>query len=161
MKKSLLTIMLSLVMMSFFAQTTHTEKGLWQAKLNGEILTAGNMGYTDPQYINHILFYVFKDGKAYFVMAESKSKVTAANMPTMLKQQLAGEGTYKLYDQLESMPSDLKDKFAQFGPYATGSKFLEAKIQGEPMSFIFDPVQHSLRGMNPEMNFVLEYVGNY
>mgnify|MGYP000324168141 CR=1 FL=1 len=161
MKKSILTLCIALTAWSAFAQSTVNEIGLWQAKLNGAYLTAADMGYTDQQYASYKLFYVFKGGKAFFVMAESKSKVTEANMPNMVKQQFAGEGTYKMYDKLDAMPSNLKEKYAQFGPYEAGLKFLEAVIQGEPMSFIFNGTNRSLRGMNPEMNFELVYLGNF
>jgi hypothetical protein len=161
MKKLTLILIMTVGYLTAIAQTSSKEIGLWQAKLNGSILKAKDMGYTDPQYANYMLFYIFQESKAYFVMAENKTKVTKANLPNLLKKQLGGEGTYTLYDNLESMPEKINAKFSLYIPYEEGSKFLEATIQGEPMSFIFNPEKRVLKGMNPEINFELMYLGPF
>jgi hypothetical protein len=161
MKNFTVTVIMTLVYLTTIAQTSSKEIGLWQAKLNGSILKAKDLGYTDPKYGNHMIFYIFKGGKAFFVVAENKTKVTQATLPNLLKKQLGGEGTYTLYDNLESMPDEINEKFSLYIPYEEGLKFLEATIQGEPMSFILNPGNRSLKAMNPEANFELIYLGPF
>jgi hypothetical protein len=159
MKKIQFVLLLTFLGLKLMSQSKET--GIWQAKLNGSILKAKDMGYTDPKYANYMLYYVFKGNKAYFVMSDTKTKVTETNLPNLLKKQLGGEGTYTLYNDLESMPSNINDKFSQYGPYEEGLKFLEATIQGEPMSFVFNPEKRSLNGMNKDINFELVYLGPF
>jgi hypothetical protein len=161
MKKITFTLMIFLCYLTAIAQSPSKEIGLWQAKLNGANLKAKDLGYTDPKFANHMIFYIFKGGKAFFVVAENKTKVTQATLPNLLKKQLGGEGTYTLYDNLESMPEEINEKFSLYIPYEEGLKFLEATIQGEPMSFILNPGKRSLKAMNPEVNFELMYLGPF
>lgn len=133
--------------------------GIWQAKLKGKFMTGRDLGVTAAPYSTQSVFYVFTKENSYFALCPGKASLTKSNIQTLVSKQAAGEGDYEVYDSLPAIPDRSREKFEGEAPFKPKTIFIEATIQGEPMSFYFEPVAKKLFGLNKKNGLELVYVG--
>jgi hypothetical protein len=133
MKTILLTLSL-FIGLQMFGQTKANVTGVWQWSLNGKMITAGDLGYTN-QYSHYFAFQVFTaEDKMYLVLATSIDGVSRA----------------KLSDQIAK-------QFAMAGSYNVNENAVAGTIDGTPFNFDFDPKSKRLVAPNPDMKVELIY----
>ena len=133
--------------------------GMWQVKLNDKFITGKDLGATKAPFSTQFVFYAFNKEKCYFAVCPSKSALTKASIQGLIDRQVGGEGTYQIYDSLQAIPQNLIEKFEKQAPFKPNTFFIEATIQGEPMSFYFEPAIKKIFGLNKERQMELIYSG--
>lgn len=161
--KKLLLLSTAIFLLNFvYAQTKTDITGIWQAKLNGKIVTAKDMGTTAKPYADYFIFYVFAKEASYLVMSPNKNQITKSSISGLVKKQLAGEGTYKLHDSIPSIENEnLRKDFEGQAPFKDKTVFIESSIQGEPISFYYEPAVKKIYGLNKTMKLELIKVGTF
>ena len=132
MKTILFTISL-FIGLQLVGQTNAKVTGVWQWSLNGTMLKAGDLGYS--QYASYMAFQVFtSDNKMYLVMAPTIDGVSKAKLPDQLAKQ-----------------------FAVSGDYSVEGNSVQGTIDGTPFTFEYDPTSKRLVAPNPDMKVELIY----
>jgi hypothetical protein len=160
MKKIALLIAFVLSFTVIFSQNKTQVQGIWQAKLEGKFMTGKDLGVTAAPYSSQSVFYIFSKESCYFALCSSKASLTKANIQNLIGKQVASEGTYAVYDSLPAIPEDFIEKFEEQSPFKPKTCFIEASIQGEPMSFYFEPGVKKIFGLSKEMKVELVYSGS-
>ena len=159
MKKIALLFAFLLSFTLIFSQNQTKVLGIWQVKLNGKFMTGKDLGVTAAPYSSHSVFYVFNKEKCYFAICPSKASLNKATIQGFLTKQAASEGTYKVYDSLQVIPENYFQKYDAQAPFKPNTFFIEALIQGEPMSFFVEPAVKKIFGLNRENKLELVYSG--
>jgi len=160
MKKLLLLLASTFLLQFSNAQNKTDLFGVWQAKLNGKLMTGKDLGVTQSPYSNHFIFYVFSKDASYIVIGPNKTQITKAGMPGLIKNQSAGEGTYKIYDSVPAIEDEtVRKKFEGQSPFKAKTIFVQAYIQGNPTSFYYEPDVKKMFGLNKEAKLELLKVG--
>lgn len=159
MKKLLLLLTFALSFSALFSQNKTQVLGIWQAKLNGKLMTGKDLGATAAPYASQFVYYIFNKEKCYFAICPSKASLNAANIQNLITKQSAAEGSYQVYDSLSVLPENYFDKYNAWSPYKPNTFFIEASIQGEPMSFYVEPGIKKVLGLNKDAKLELIYIG--
>ena len=159
MKKIVLLFSFILSFTVIFSQNRTKVQGVWQAKLNGKFMTGKDLGIAASPYSTQSVFYIFSKESCYFALCPSKASLTKTNIQNLIGKEVASEGTYEVYDSLQAIPEIYYDKFEGQTPFNPKTCFIEALIQGEPMSFYFEPSVKKLFGLNKESKLELVYSG--
>ena len=159
MKKILLSVILTFSITFTFSQNNSKITGIWQAKLNGKFMTGKDLGATSAPYISHHVYYIFNKENCYFAICANKSSISKTNIQNLLDKQVAGEGDYEVFDSLDYIPYEYREKFENQAPFKPKTSFIEASIQNEPMSFYYEADTKKIYGLNKDVKFELVYLG--
>ncbi len=131
MKTILLTLSL-FIGLQMFGQTKANVTGVWQWSLNGKMITAGDLGYTN-QYSHYFAYQVFTaDEKMYLVLSTGIDGVSRAKLPDQIAKQ-----------------------FAMVGSYSVNENAVAGTIDGTPFNFDYDAASKRLIAPNPDMKVEL------
>ena len=150
-------------MLSFAVHSQNSAKvlGIWQAKLNGKFMTGKDIGITSAPYSTRFIYYVFSKEKMYFVLAANTTSINSGGISSLITKQDAMDGTYSVFDSMESIPEDIRSKYEAWNPFAAKTFFVEGEIQGNLFSFYYDVTANKFMGLNKENPVQLINVGAF
>ena len=137
MKKSCLTaaIILSITLCSL-AQDIPNLPGIWQWTRNATNVKSGDLG--NAQNKNHFVYQIFTtDNKMFIAYALSANELTESNLPNLIANQAAFEGTY-----------------------TTTGYNINGDVQGNPVPFIYVPETKKIKSTT-QGNIELKRVKNF
>lgn len=161
MRKILLLLIISFFTFNFTCQNNLKVLGIWQVKLNGKFITGKDVGATQPEYASKYLFYLFTNSEVYIIIASSKAAITKASLPNLIKKEVASGGEYFTYENIASIPKEIRNKYEDWAPYKDKTIFVEGYVSGELQTLCYETIEKKFRGVSKADKFELIFAGAF